>query len=419
MPTTQSLRSLGWPLRWFYLGTMAKSLGFGLTLVLFTVYLHNVRHLSVPAAGLTLAYMAVIGLAVAPAIGTLTDRYGPWRIIAVCTVTGSGTLVSFAFADSLWWILVTATLFPVTLDALWGPSTVLLTRVVPEDVRQRAFGFNFMLLNVGIGLGGLLSASVVNLDRPMSFTALYLGTAGLQLLSLIFFVPIRRLGGPADAAELADEETGGWRQVIADRRLVYFLGVSLLLMTFGYGSLDAGLSLFAVNQLHLALGDVAISLSFNTAAIVAAQVVVLRLLEGRSRSLSLAVLCGLWGSSWVLIWLAAGVGPSGALLLLGAGCLIFGVGETLWSPLGPALVNEFAPDHLRGRYNASLAGLWNVAALTAPLLAGAMLGNSAARFWPLVLAGGLGLTAIGFVRMRQRLSPAEDGRQPAGATTGS
>ena len=65
---------------------------------------------------------------------TLTDRFGPWPLIAICTVTGTGTLVSFAFADSLWWILLTATFFPLTLDALWGPSTVMLTRVVPEEL---------------------------------------------------------------------------------------------------------------------------------------------------------------------------------------------------------------------------------------------------------------------------------------------
>jgi hypothetical protein len=44
--------------------------------------------------------------------------------------------------------------------------STLLSRLVALELRQRAFGVNFMLVNLGIGFGGLISASVVNLEQP-------------------------------------------------------------------------------------------------------------------------------------------------------------------------------------------------------------------------------------------------------------
>jgi hypothetical protein len=71
---------------------MATSLVIGLTLVVVTVHLHDIRHLSVPVASSVLVDMAVVGLAASPLIGTLTDRFRPWPILLVCTLAGAETL---------------------------------------------------------------------------------------------------------------------------------------------------------------------------------------------------------------------------------------------------------------------------------------------------------------------------------------
>jgi len=43
-------------------------------------------------------------------------------------------------------------------------------------------------------------------------------------------------------------------------------------------------------------------------------------------------------------------------------------------PTIPAITNDLSPDHLRGRYNAVMAGAFQLAAVTGPVVAGVMLG---------------------------------------------
>lgn len=65
--------------------------------------------------------------------------------------------------------------------------------------------------------------------------------------------------------------------------------------------------------------------------------------------------------------------PAAAVLLIG-GSAVFGLGETLRQPTIPAITNDLTPDHLCGRYNAVMAGAFQLAAVTGPVVAGVMLG---------------------------------------------
>ncbi len=253
------------PLGWFYSATMIIAVGVGLSFVLSVIYVHDIRHHSIAFATGLLALNAVVGLVAAPVIGTVTDRRGPTAVIATLLLGEASGLVLWAFATSTIELLAGSFLMALSGGALFGPGTVILTRLVPTDMRQQAYGTNFMLLNLGIGVGGLVSASVVRLSDPATFTGLYVGTAAFTLLACLPLVHLRRFGGPAPAEELDDERSGeGWLQVVADRRLLHFVGAAIVLLTCGYGSIDSGLSLFVVNQVRLAVSAVAVALFFNT-----------------------------------------------------------------------------------------------------------------------------------------------------------
>ena len=69
------------PMRLFWFGQLFSSMGGGLTLSLFVVYLHEVRGISIATATLVLSWMAVVGFVVSPMVGTLVDRFGPRRVL--------------------------------------------------------------------------------------------------------------------------------------------------------------------------------------------------------------------------------------------------------------------------------------------------------------------------------------------------
>src|SRR5271169_4792637 len=152
-------RSLTSPLRLFFASSFFACIGRGLTLSLFVVYLHNVRGFSTTFSTLLLAAAAVAGLCTGPFWGTMTDRFGPMNIMLLSYIAEAGALVGWAYARTEREAVVYGLLVSVLGGGTWGPVFTMLSRMVTPDLRQRAFGVNFMLVNLGIGFGGLISAS--------------------------------------------------------------------------------------------------------------------------------------------------------------------------------------------------------------------------------------------------------------------
>lgn len=63
--------------RWLLSTVVVQTLGRGLTLPFTIIYMHEVRGISLDLAGLLVAFIAVVALAVTGPGGALTDRLGP------------------------------------------------------------------------------------------------------------------------------------------------------------------------------------------------------------------------------------------------------------------------------------------------------------------------------------------------------
>ena len=203
---------------------------------------------------------------------------------------------------------------------------------------------------------------------------------------------------------------GGWPDVLRDRTLLRFAAAGLLMLTFGYGSIDGGASVFITDAVRRSRRTVhRIVFAANTAVIVLSQLFVLSIVKGRSRARVLAGVGVMWAISWLLFgsaltaggWLAVG----GVILAM----CVFAIGETMWSPTAPALLNDLAPEHLRGRYNAFQSVLWGVSGAIGPLLTGVFLASGHGALWVMTLSFGCLLAALLALRLRQHLTPGQDG----------
>jgi len=167
----------------FYAMVFTGCIGMGLTLSMTIVYVHNVRHHSVAFATGLMAAGAVIGILINPISGTFTDRFGPGVMILTSGIMGSIGLTFLAFSKSVTQLTFSALFLALFAGGGWGPGATLLSRLVPEEHRQRAFGINFMFVNLGIGVGSLIAALIVDIHHPFSFTVLYLTNACVGLVS--------------------------------------------------------------------------------------------------------------------------------------------------------------------------------------------------------------------------------------------
>jgi MFS family permease len=392
-------------------GIGVSSLGGGLIMSLLAVYLHQVRGLPLQLAGLVLTFQAVLGLAVSPVVGLLVDRIGPRPVLLTALGVEAVGTVALGFVQTAPQAFLAAGIVAVGNAGLWAPQAAILSRLTTPERRQRVFGLQFMLLNLGIGLGGLVGAAVVDVDRPWTFTVLYSANAVTFLAYAVVLLGVRGVSGP-EAHPPADDDDGpgGYLQVLRDRRLRRYVLGALLLLTCGYGSMEVGIPVFMTTEAGLPVNAIGIVFFFNTLVIVVAQVWVLKRIEGRSRSRILLVVAVSWSACWLLLAASSLVGPLAAAIIITLGVSVFAVGETLWSPVAPSLVNDFAAPHLRGRYNAVGGLVWSVAGAIGPALAGALLGAGLGVLWALVVAGGALVAGLVLLSLRTLLTPAEDGR---------
>ena len=400
------------PLRRYFLGVYVTCFAAGLTLSLYVVYLHNVLHFSTGFSTLLLATCALAGLLSSPLWGSLTDKVGPVKVLLASGVCSAGALTFWAQIHSERGAIFAGLGLAIFAGAGWGPGGTLLVRLVDPEHRQRAYGFNFMLVNFGMGSGGLVSALVVDLHHPASFRWLYLGNAIVSLIGGGVYATLWRYGHVQVHEEhsRSAQARDGWAHVVRDRRLVHYVIGSITLMLGGYAAVDAGLSLFVVNNLHLSVHVIGIFLFVDTTVIVVAQLFVINFIEGRSRTRVLAVV----GASWFVFWIVLGASLAlpalFAIIAISLAMVIFALGETLLSPVGPAIVNEIAPEHLRGRYNAAQGLSWGLSGTVAPTITALFFDHGMSNWWPLS-AGALSLAgALVMLTLRSRLSPSEDGR---------
>ncbi|MCW2842444.1 MAG: transporter [Nocardioides sp.] len=413
---TLRLRDLDPRVHRLFLGFAFSALGSGLTLPFLYVYLAEVRGIETATVGWIFAWMGLLGFAAAPVGGSLIDRYGPRPVMIVGLVVEAVCTASIGLVETPAEGFLVASFIVVGTVGLWPAATAMLTRLVPLEARERVYGVNFMLLNAGLGIGGVLSSLVIDTESVGSFQRLYLLDGLTYLAYIVVLVTLPRGTGamptpddPLPGAVVPELEQASWSVVVRDRTLLRIVAISILLITFGYAQMEAGLAAYAVTVAEIPARALGWAYAANTGAIVCGQLLALRLINGRRRTTMLALCGGIWSVSWLVIaWSDAVDGwVAVAAIVLGLG--LFGLGETLFAPVAPAIVNGLAREDMRGRYNALQGMTWTVGSIVGPASAGLLIGHGHPGIWVSCVVGGTALAAVLFLNLRRHLTDAQDG----------
>jgi len=387
-------------------------LGTGLVLPFNVVYLHEVRGFALSDAGLLLGLPALVGVLVVGPGGTLIDRVGARPVqVATLTLLVAADIV-LAFASSVPVAALALVLNGVGFGLSWPAWQSLVAAVIPRHLRQRYFGLNFTLLNLGIGIGGVVGGLLVDVDHTWTFQSLYLADAASFLPALLLLLgPLRHVAGRPEPH--ADEHSARVGYVAVLRRPgVAVLTVLGFASSFvGYAQLNAGMPAYARAVSEVPTEGLGLAFAANTVVIVAIQLIVLQRIEGRRRTRVIAVMGALWSVAWLSLGLSGLVpGTVGATMLVAACASVFGLGETLLQPTVPALVNDLAPDHLRGRYNAVSSGAFQLAAVAGPAVSGVIIGQGLGPAYVVLLVlGSLAISVFAVLVVEPRLPAGVNG----------
>lgn len=406
-------------------GDAVAAVGTGLVLPFMVVYLRDVRGFHVQTAALVLSLLAVTGLVFGAPLGSLVDRAGPRRVLIGSLVLCALSSATFSQVTQPWQAFAAAFFLGVGFAGLWPATHSLLSSVVGPEHRSSVFSVHYATLNLGIGIGGITGGLLADVSNEATFELLYSLDAMSWLVFAAVLLKMRDIGNRVEHSE-EDKEiaAGGYRAVLRDRNFVRIFVVMTLLVTIGYSQLESGFPAYATGAGGISTAALGMAFAANTFAIVVAQLVVLKLMRGKRRTRGLMAICVLWAMAWSLVLV---VGRLDGGLVKNAGfalvMVVFGLGECLVSPTVPAMLNDLAPDALRGRYNAAYSFTFSAGHIVGPALAGWFLGAGRGDEWFALLAVA-SVAVIVLVRNLERHVPEGANRvteesPPAGSEAGA
>jgi MFS family permease len=389
---------------WIILGGDAISaFGNGLVLPFLIIYFNQVRDISLGVSALAISMVGLMGFIGSPLSGMLVDRIGSRRALLLSLWINVAAVVLVIFVRESWHAFVAGALLGLGQYTFWPAGQSLLSTAVPSQQRSAVFAVHFAMLNGGIGVGGVLGGLLVDVDSARSFEWLYAIDALTFVVYIAVLLTVRSVGGKVPVSAESAAAKPSYLSVLKDPVFVRVWLLMSLLSAIGWGQLHASFPAFATGPGGVGTQVVGYAFGANTLVIVLGQLFVLKKLTGWKRTTALQLMCGLCALSYGFVLLSAGLNgwaaAAGFIISLG----IFGIGETILSPTIPAIVNDLAPDELRGRYNGVHSLAWSFGSVAGPAMAGLFLARGMGVALFTVNLVGHGVAALYVSRLNRHL----------------
>jgi MFS family permease len=388
-------------------GGLANAFGNGLVLPFLLIYLHNERGIGLGVAGLVLATNAGISLVAGPVAGALVDRLGGKVMLTVALGFLTVGFMSYAFVTEAWHGFLASAITGIGNGAFWPSQSTILAGLTTRAQRAATFGMQRVVMNLGIGLGGVVGGFVAS----ESFRALFLldaATFVAYAAVLWFFVHV-----PRRHEEHQAERPGSYVTILRHTVFMALMVANALYIGAGISQIEI-LPGFAKNEVGVTERAIGWLFFINTIVIVILQLPITRLAEGKRRIPLLASVGVVSAAAWLLVPLSELVSEGAAAFAVLAFCVaVFAVGECLHGATQPALVVDLADPRLLGRYMAVSALSWQVGFTLGPGIGGSLLAATPVGLWfvmaAVCLAGGFATLAL------ERHLPEALRRAPRGA----
>ncbi|WP_327180054.1 MFS transporter [Streptomyces sp. NBC_01335] len=404
---------MGAALRRIQLGSALSAFGTGFTVPYLYVYVAQVRGLGAGTAGVVLAVFAMAALVVLPFTGRVIDRRGPLPVLMGASVVASAGVASLGFAGGVTTAVLSAAVLGAGAAVMQPALATLLVRSSTSTTRTRAFAMQFFLQNLGMGIGGLVGGQIVDTDRPGTFTLLFVVEAVMFLVLGAVVSTVRLPHVPVTSRSVdgvpAAAGAGGLRAMVSHRAMVQLCVLGFVVFFACYGQFESGLAAYGTEAAGIEPSALGLALAANTAAIVVAQFVVLRLVERRKRSRVIAGVGLIWAFAWIVAGYA-GLGHGSQTMATAAMIstyALFGLGESMLSPTVAPLVADLAPESMVGQYNSAFALCKQLALAVGPAVGGPMGASLHAPYIVTFVVVSLGITVLA-LRLGRRLTPVQD-----------
>lgn len=371
-------------------------LGGSLLFPFFALYITKKFDVGMTEVGGLFAIFFISGFIGALPGGALTDRFGRKGIIIFSLIATSLSTLLMGFVNEFQFFLIVAFVSGIFTD-VGGPAyEAVFMDMLPEEKRASGFGIRRVAFNLAVVIGPVIGGFIA----ARSYLALFVIDAivsAIVALLVFLLIPETKPAAPEGSIQESTAETfAGYLRVLRDGRFIAFTLVCLLTWLV-YMNMNTTLGVYLRDQHGLPESGYGWLISINAAMVVLFQFPITRQIEKNPPMLMMA-----FGTLFV----ASGLflyGFISTFWLFAVAMAILTIGEMVTVPISNAVVANFAPEEMRGRYNFVYGNSWGIAFAAGPYLAGLVMDN----YNPNLLwyaCGVIGMIAVmGFLALHRAL----------------
>ncbi|MFZ5855659.1 MAG: MDR family MFS transporter [Chloroflexota bacterium] len=349
--------------------TFIDRLGGSMLFPFFAFYITKRFDVGLSEVGVLFLIFSITGFIGSFAGGALTDRFGRRKMIIFSLVASSLSTAAMGLANTLEGFFLIGFISGLFTDVGGPAQQAIVADVLPEEKRAQGFGIIRVTFNLAVVFGPIIGGLVA----ARSYLALFLIDAVISIISAIIVYLTVPETKPAPHEHEVPETFGqtllGYGKVLRDGVFMMFIFASML-SAFVYMNMNVTLGVFLRDNYGIPEDGYAYILSINAAMVVLFQFWITRRIEKRPPMLMMAL-----GTLFYAVGFAMYGFVSTYVMFIFA-MVVITIGEMLVSPVAQALVASFAPEQMRGRYNAIFGNLaWGVPFAIGPWLAGLIVDN--------------------------------------------
>lgn len=385
----------------FFAALTVDALGTGMLVPLSLLYFARVPKIDLATAGVLLSVAAALSLPVPALTGHLVDRYGPRPVVVGAHLLQAAGFACYLAVSGPVTLLLAAVAVTCGQRMFWSSVFSLVAELARHHGGGRApdrwFALVGMAQTAGLGVGGLVSGSLLNVGTAAVFRLAVLGNAVSCLVAGLLVLLVLVSG-----EQRAERNDGGYRVLLADRPYLGLIATNTIFALCGM-FLSLALPVYVADALPAPVWVVGPLVAGNTILLALGQTTAVRLVRGVARTRVLVVAAVLWAVWGAASALALAV-PAGALIpYLAVSTLCFTAAVMLHAPVSTALASEAAPTGQRGRYLAVYQYSFAVATVVAPGFFSVLF--TAGRPLPFVVLSVLALLGAAAVLVLERRLP--------------
>jgi MFS family permease len=373
---------------WTLVGaTFIDRLGGALLYPFFALYITQKFGVGMTEVGGLFAIFSVMNFVGRMIGGALTDKLGRrWMLIFGLIGSGLSSLL-MGFVDSLALFYMLSGVVGLLAEVGGPAQQAMVADLLPKEKHAEGYGiirvaFN-LAVTIGPAIGGLLAAR--------SYLLLFVADAVASLITAVV-VYIALPETKPQASENSSEQSllqtlAGYGDVLRNGTYMAFLGV-LLLAIIVYIQMYSTLSVYLRDVHGVPPQGFGYIMSLNAGMVVLFQFWVTRRVSKYAPMLMMALGTAFYGVGFVMY------GFVFTFVLFMLAMVFITIGEMIIVPVALALVAQFAPEDMRGRYMAMFGFSWTIPSAVGPLLAGLIMDNYDPN-WVWYAAGIVATIAVG------------------------